>query len=144
MKTENTPANKARFFALYINQKVLNDGQGEYLYYLTGSLLHDSVSSDYLSLRSISSLTDEEIMLIVHYQGYINAEVSADLHFDLNGPEFSLCIESTKHDCYDTANSRTVDYLRSIGMLIPWMDLSVEEIQAYGWAKDESSQRQLQ
>lgn len=103
MKTENNSDNMQRFRALYYGQKVLmqpNYTKPSWLW--TESMKH--VSDGYfLSLRSISSLTDGE-----------------------------------KKECVRliSIGSPTIDYLRSIGILIPWMDLSIEDINAYGWVAE--------
>jgi hypothetical protein len=130
---ENTTENKSRFFALYINQKVLNDGQGEYLYPLTGSLLHDMVNTDYLSLRSIASLTESELItcfdLIFPNTGYTN-EVKTDLV-----KVWCRLINKESGGFLPQNYVTFIDYLRSIGILIPFMGLSVDEIINRGWAK---------
>lgn len=57
---KNTLKNKQKFFAQYLNQKVFNDGNGEYLYPLKGRFLESVTNQEYLVLKPFSSITDED------------------------------------------------------------------------------------
>lgn len=163
MKIENTPENKARFEALYLNQRVWKSHNFEKLpaEILTSDKL--GKQNTVLSLRSISSLTDEEattlakiincyasnreiktephskiefgkevrwLRIFYWYKDELDRDVQRILYNVSNG-----CISHPSGNCYFEGWAHAADYLRSIGILIPWMDLSGEQIIDFGWAK---------
>lgn len=129
MKLENTYLNEAKFRALYVGQTVLSHPGNDVLYTLPSDLIFGE-RDRFLSLRSIESLTDGELIDICRRTGVYNHgdEVAInDGKWIANGV--------TQTSPFFTVNYPFVaDYLRSISILIPWMDLSVEDIIAYGWA----------
>ncbi len=83
-----------------------------------------SASVKYLELRDIVTLKDEELNL---------------LFFDLfNRPEqavlapLATALQYYKMDCFDR---RQVDYLRSIGIALPFRQYSVIQMVELGWIK---------
>lgn len=129
MKIENTVENKARFFALYWGlpivrhkdwrdqvQNATNAWNKEFPDY-TG------YNNYYLSLRTISSLTNEEIEECARLMQFSAIDHKWNRTAIIQGANigalWSVCS----------------DYLRSIGILIPFMGLSTETIIEYGWAK---------
>jgi hypothetical protein len=164
MKTLNNEANKARFFALYWGQEVLSDianNNERVLYPIVKSNMYRILESD-LSLRSISSLTDEEciklaaLVLENPFNRYRNIQVTRDFkitgfpyiavhhknvrqRFNIDCTHVNFSVYDMEEDVSSQIDMKPwacIDYLRSIGILIPWMDLSVEYIKAYGWAKE--------
>jgi len=138
-KTENTAANKARFFSLYYGQEVFRwSGTNLLSERLDGDYI-DSISEgkykhSCLSIRSIDSLTDEEIKPIANYYGWTSDNTQFNerlLQFKIDLP--CICDKNYAHRHMPFV----YDYLRSIGILIPYMDLSVETIKEWGWAVTE-------
>ena len=119
MKTQNTLENKAKFFAQY---------WGQYVLYFTSDFLRkidnltlDSVENDdYLELKPLSQISDEESILM--YRGL-------ETHYE-NAKQF---LED--YAAFDFLSQNEADILRSKGYALPWMDLSVEDLVEYGWVK---------
>lgn len=113
---ENTLENKAKFFAQYWGQPVLMSNNDPKCYVIRVKFEHaeDIDINDYLELKPLSSITDE----------------------DLDKTNYG-CIEMILEKGYwlDVKNS---DLLRSLGYALPWMGLSIEQLQEYGWIKIKS------
>lgn len=130
MKAEINDLTHAQFIAQYYGQPcVLN---GEVLFELHAEDFGTIVRSNTpLPLRSISSLTDEEKVKCYHLY-------SAAIAYDYT-QDFSSVINHA-NDCWSTdrelmINTTSVsDYLRSIGILLPYRGIPEEEIIAAGWA----------
>lgn len=104
---ENTIENKSKFFAQYWGQKVLRASKNhELTWTITDS--NNPVESEYLNLKPLSAITDEDRDYCVSmWRGVFKKE------FDLSQG----------------------DFLRSKGYALPWMGLSVETMIEYGWIK---------
>ena len=120
----NTLENKAKFFAQYYNQYVLYFTQS-FLRKVDHLILSHVEDSDYLELKPLSSITDEDaefIGLDTHYNKtesvYKNAE------------DFLIIT-----DYFGFLTQFESDYLRSKGYAVPFMGLSVEELESFGWIK---------
>ena len=124
MKTQNTLENKARFFAQYWGQHVLYFSS-DFLRKIDNLTLDSVENDDYLELKPLSSLTDED------------ASKVCDLIFITNNnlniqqiKQIVILIESNNWNNY-----KIFDYLRSKGYALPYIDLSVEDLIEYGWIK---------
>jgi|SRR6185312_3032147 len=107
MKPENTPENKAKFFANYWGQSIAC------MNYPCGLLEIGQETiwrTDHLSLRSIESLTDEE-----------------ESHFNAMLDEVFHCHDGISQD-FISMTYEMIDYLRSIGVLVPWNGLTPHDI----------------
>lgn len=163
MKTENTPANKKKFFGLYMGQEI----NTYRLTYSTKRLQSVALSGNgnalgYLELKPLSQISDEdmksisrildfhdgngliiervsrgsqrtvEIRAYDRYNDYPNSINTLKLFTD--DVEF-FSIDETggvfDYDCNRILN--VMDYLRSKGYAVPWMDLSVDDLVEYGW-----------
>jgi len=116
-KPENNSFNKAKFFAQYFGQRVLiRDGKGPYD--VLRLMPHDLLvpPEDYLELRSVADLTDEEKDEFKRL-----ADQSSDSRI---GNQIDM-------DGYIYA----IDYLRRLGVLVPFDGLSTTDLIDYGWAK---------
>lgn len=118
---ENTLENKAKFFAIYLGQRVMRcktfnvtTGHG-----LSG-LMNVDVNSEtikenwFLELKPLSSISKEDANEI-----------------------FKMAIPYTgRYEITTIFNSSAiVDFLRSRGYALPWMGLSVDQLIEYGWVK---------
>jgi hypothetical protein len=122
---ENTLENKAKFFAQYYGQQVLNYGLKELCFLNFAFMLDDDISKNILELKPLSLITNEDAIEIVNIDnlgiGYYSDDKS---------------IRSVKSILkLPSLSSGKVDYLRSKGYALPWMGLNVETLQEYGWIK---------
>lgn len=123
MKTENTLENKAKFFAQYWLQRVLRIPSDNIMPYTLqhpylSDIFMDNDKGYYLELTPLSQITDEDAK-------------------HLRYPD-SLSATTT----YKNSIGRTTeesDYLRSKGYILPFLDLSVEDLISYGWVKLKSN-----
>lgn len=144
MKTELTLENKAKFFAQYWGQLVIEDvnGKGEtFLYPVVYSNMHRFEESTVV-LKPLSSISDEDLEYIRTIVGYINTESGLGLvkrwltvlwmnYDDVNyfaAIDFKPTLSVIK----------ITDYLRSKGYALPWIGISVEEMVDAGWIKLQS------
>lgn len=115
-----TPEIKARVFALYWGQPIIN-AEG-----LTKLKRMDELnplrSGDYLEVKSLSSITDEDAI-----------EVSNICKSKYTG-EMDERVENIKKwaRMYARGSLEISDYLRSKGYALPYMDWSVDELVAEG------------
>ena len=102
----NTIENKQRFFALYFGQQVHRGNRSKHLDHL--SIMRNQ-KFGHLELKSLSDITKEESDYIKKLKVICHSDGSHDL-------------DKMQH---------TTDYLRSRGYIIPFMDLTIEQILAY-------------
>ena len=123
MKTENTLENKAKFFAQYWGQHLII--MGSFLRRIDHVTLCNIENDDILQLKPLSKISDEDALILskmrYSFEEYINLE---------NGKCMVSCHENQK----DLMQIQ-VDFLRSKGYALPYMDLSVEDLIDYGWVK---------
>lgn len=127
MKPELTQDLKERFFAMYWGQKVMYWIPKFDAVYVKPVL--GQVESTYLLLRPISSLSDDEAVEVArivkpHVEWIHDAKYGKSFVKDLN---FTQCVFPI--------HSHAADYLRSIGVALPFLGHSVEELIAAGWIK---------
>ena len=138
---------KARFFALYWGQKVFK-------YHIKGShiniedisnILLVSKSKDinhiFLHLKPLSRISDEDALWTInnHHFKFENPilelsklkALTKEIHISY------IFNDATRHLILKPENlyPHNYDYLRSKGYALPYMDLSVEDLQNYGWIK---------
>lgn len=131
MKIENTAENKAKFFALYLRQKVMRTDQ-------TTLILCDPLAIGhgdwYLELIPLSQITDEDAEFVI---GSIECQMrQSDINNGCYGMSPSgIFIDSLMgHNSYHLGY-REVDYLRLKGYAVKWVNISVEKQIEYGWIK---------
>lgn len=127
MKTEITLENKEKFFTQYWGQKVItNDNLSSIgvATYVNGT----SIILEYLLLKPLSSITDEDAIEVARIAGYTNVV------YDMRKKK-SLIRMVKDAISNHILTYKIVDYLRSKGYALPWMGLSVEEMIDAGWIK---------
>lgn len=148
MKTPNTPENKERFFALYWGQRVIelpnlvwtgNPPEPSHEEYgfcrLDGTAMKaiDVGYDPHLELKSIADISDVDAFEVA------KMIVIESMIPELDNPKQKIkWISIVRRDIEDgtlVMNQVKVDFLRSRGYLIGWMDLTPEDIIGYGWAK---------
>ena len=126
MKTENTIKNRAKFFSLYYGQNVLYVG-GVGLEPIGTKGWNINHPDFYLMLKPLTKLTDDDAINVSKIWG-------SDVESRILGNYLSIRIAT--REVSETRNSvGIVDYLRSKGYAIPYLDLSVEDLIEYGWIK---------
>lgn len=162
MKTENTPQNKAKFFAQYYPQKILHHKDYEdFCPVGFGSILsmdYYARNNYYLLLTPLKNISDEDaievaIMAISNRLGriYKKDDCFVSRHLDgdtvvtcaMDGFNDSVIIQSNNKfslsDGIQELTSSMTDFLRSKSYLLPYMDLSIEDLISYGWIKERES-----
>ncbi|HYG84563.1 MAG TPA: hypothetical protein VD907_06845 [Verrucomicrobiae bacterium] len=144
---ENTPENKARFFALYFGLEVCYRNNDPYN--RKGDVCAYTFSRDnkvkkdaYLELRPLSDITDEEattLLCMVHPDAIFES-VSADCHgMTINYSEGIFHYSFGFH--IKGAPADRADYLRSRSFALPYMGVSVETFVEWGWIKLKGGQQ---
>lgn len=118
---ENNLENKERFFVLYWGQKVLKTSTQLVNVSNVWNLKHESF---YLELTPLSEISDEDAIEISMIFSD-NQNLCKELHADRG----RRILNSGK------VKIKSIDYLRSKGYALPYMDLSVEDLINYGWIK---------
>lgn len=131
-----------KFFSLYLNQEVLCNfeigGIQKLQAWHIWRIQEGFYGTSHLLLRSIKQLTDEEKIRCYHlHSGAISYDYTQDFADILTCANHWL-----ENDSYLIKFACTVDYLRSIGILLPFTTIisgeiktyKVEEILANGWA----------
>lgn len=144
MKIENTPENKAKFFALYWGQIIvavrIDDGDDRG-YYEVGNNWYCGLEDSYLGLTPLSQITDEDAVAVYNLAGVDEAHVK---FYELNDSDFIKQGKNLAQSALYSNGTRftglyrmslVADYLRSKGYALPWMGLSVEDLVSYGWVK---------
>ena len=108
MKTENTLENKRKFFAQYWGQKILlHVIDVDDILLLLNNEIDNDIKNWLLYLKPVSQISDEDaINLGYGYASHLKSNLD-----------------------------RNIDQLRNLGYVLPWMDLSVEDLVEYGWVK---------
>lgn len=120
---ENTLENKSKFFAQYYYQNILNGKT------LKVSIKRQVSKFDYISLKPLSSITDEDKYKVYTY---LNLRMNmTTLRYEYESTQDSVIREYTSN----TINVNCIDYLRSKGYALPFMGLSVDTLIEYGWVK---------
>lgn len=156
MKTENTPENKAKFMALYWGlhicrmQRIDNEYTVKYVLH-EWDFMKQNQQEWFLDLKPLSQISDEDAYRVgTMVNCWSKAERSMtffkddelkDVHISA-GQMFVSAIgkEWGPGMSHPFANNSTdilnaFDYLRSEGYNIGWLDLTAEDILAYGWAR---------
>jgi hypothetical protein len=120
---KNTIENKQRFFALYVLQEVHRGNRSKHLDHL--SVMRNQ-KFGHLELKPLSEISDDDIEDLMDY---FNIKMVSFLKEDV-----ILAIKSQFLEAQNRIPYKYADYLRSRGYLLPFMDLTIEQILEYGWA----------
>jgi hypothetical protein len=128
MKAEINNENKAKFFALYWGQKVIElEGYEElvnpYVAHLNNDGRRTRLNAQIL-LKPLSSISDEDKKIVTKYHNTNLVKINDSGGFEpWDDGDFILW------------NVDQIDYLRSKGYALPWMGLSVNVIVKAVWIK---------
>ena len=114
---------KSRFFAQYWGTKTLYVGGVGKVEIGNGgwNLKHPDF---FLQLKPISKITDKDAEHIMQLEGFIDGFLSDDFLNFLNDLKKGHCNKF-----------QVVDYLRSKGYALPFMDYSVDDLVSFGWVQ---------
>ena len=146
----NNVEEKSKFFAMYFGQNVMGE-----LNYKVGSgitLGEEFVENSFLNLKPLSLISDDDAIELVRLKflydkGDVNDLISIKVakSFDRNG--FSISLEAVVvHKKWNDFVERVfigkektysyfIDYLRSKGYLVPYLNYTIEEIIEMGWVR---------
>ena len=146
MKTENTLENKSIFFAQYWGQHVLYFSS-DFLRKIDNLTLDSVENDDYLELKPISHISDEDVIQGITYLYNITREALGEILEIKHYYTFSSittieigCNFKTSRSIHHWSGTKKIgsfeaDYFRSKGYALHYMDLSVEDLVEYGWVK---------
>ena len=146
MKTQNTLENKARFFAQYWGQHVLYFSS-DFLRKIDNLTLDSIENDDFLELKPLSQISDEDVIQGITYLYNITREALGEIleikHYDTFSSITTIgigCNFKTSRSIHHWRGTKKIgsveaDYFRSKGYALPYMDLSVEDLVEYGWVK---------
>jgi len=132
---ENNSENKLRFFYQYGGQKVLKNEKYQEVSFLNGFFFFNNatyIENYHLELRSIDSITDEECVELSKYIFGENFHLMEDYEI-VN--EYNIWHSFIQNKDFSILTSVFIDFLRSKGFLVPFMNLTTDQILSYGWAK---------
>lgn len=137
MKPENNIENKAKFFVLYLGQRVLDTS-------INGTILSpkwiqkvlEDECDGCLNLLPLSKITDEDAIKVtrIMYPDFSEKDIlSAVKKLKYFLPKEGMYYIIQEDGDYNSLN--VTDYLRSRGYLVSWMGLTPDEIIERSWAK---------
>jgi hypothetical protein len=138
-QTPQLPQNavKCRFFAQYLYQDVLII-DNNHIWKVTGEVLDNIKDYEFITLKHISKITDEECIFIGTNilkipTGLINYDhkVSYVKNVILNQLNKNISQIGNVNVIY--SNFYLLDYLRKQGYAVPFMGYSVQELINFGW-----------
>ena len=119
---------KSRFFAQYWGQKVMKKNiEGLENFYSEPDGFIRSMTKDsplFLELKPLSEITDEDAQHIMQLEAFIDWFLSHDF--------LEFLIDLKKGNCN---RFEVVDFLRSQGYALPFMECSVEDLISFGWVQ---------
>lgn len=147
---ENTTENKLKMFAQYYGQKVVrfsvvdeNSPNAENTFIDNTSLTHTILSDcAYLKLKSLTSITNEDALELVHSFGWKSLEDPIEaiaMVFTLfvmpsnDMVKYEMLVKQMLWDFSDISSA--VDKIRSMGYAYKWMNVDVDQQVEYGWIK---------
>lgn len=136
---ENNIENKYSFFAQYWNVESHKMIAKPNLYKVGRNGLFVG-EFDYLVLKPLSSITDEDLRdianIFFNYNSCAYSEYNDYLEDLLNeGKSILKSIDEGRMPCDLNRYSNFLDLMRSKGYALPWMGLSIEKQIEYGWIK---------
>ena len=146
MKTQNTLENKARFFAQYWGQHVLYFSS-DFLRKIDYLTIVGIENDDYLELKPLSQISDEDVIEGITYLYNITREELGEIleikHYDTFSSITTIgigCNFKTSRSIHHWKGTKKIgsvesDYFRSKGYALSYMDLSVKDLIEYGWIK---------
>jgi hypothetical protein len=133
----NNIENKAKFFALYWGQEVLNIPRTGQLWNVFGFEDEEGKSvtgESFLELKPLSAITDEDAVELAKIMGMQEETEYVFIGKILANNVFDNSDEMSETTIYNM-HCQAIDYLRLRGYAVQWYDLTVEEQVSRGWVK---------
>ena len=126
---ENNLENKSIFFAQYWGQfiAIQNEGGGSGFSYDINEATICDIKYDYLSLKPLSSITDEDAIDVARIAGLSSEKNKID-------SLIIFCREFSNDDRV-YADIFVYQYLQSKGYALHWNSLGIDDLISYGWIK---------
>lgn len=129
---ENTIENKAKFFGQYAGQNIMRSGMWKSDVPNCPVRLIEAGTDWYIELRDLQSITADEAIEVakIVYPSY-NGNLITMGKSIISDLESDLC-------CGSTSWCKAINVyqdLQSLGFALPYHDLSVDDLIAYGWIK---------
>jgi len=146
---ENNSENKARFFALYLFQDAVIIGNGiEGLHdekfkqagrYKIDTEALDSLyrigdCGDAVELTPLLAVTDEDAIEVAKFIGF-DKGINQKAYIKVGNHVCKNILDGRMHMMNPIHAFNMLDYLRSKGYALPWMNVSVDQQIEYGWIK---------
>ena len=126
--TENNLENKAKFFALYWGQKILFQKDGLGVKSNIQAYWERTLGSRFIELKPLERISNDDVKEIMKIENFIG-----DFEEILVDDSFLNLLLAIKNGLCNRFH--IIDYLRSKGYALPWMNLSVDDLVEYGWIK---------
>lgn len=120
---------KAKFFAQYWGQKVQKYLERKDIWKINEGF-HARIHESYLELTPLSEITDEHAIDVADILEGFGVWVGAVEYINVGIKYIEGC-----ENHMSGAHSKIVDYLRSKGYALPWLNYSVEKQIELGWIK---------
>lgn len=127
---ENNLDNKAKFFAQYWGQAVMRYDTGNVIYGVEGKLVNTVDEKDYLQLKPLSSISDEDAIELWDKLYLNNTWANKEKIYAVHT---SIGLDSNDYTFFEV--QIIVDFLRSKGYALPFGGLSVEQLVKYNWLR---------
>jgi hypothetical protein len=124
---KNTLENKSKFFAQYWGQNVMINGSSKF----EVGYLDEPREKDYLELKCISSITDEDLLKIAELLSWRKSMQESSIIAQTK----ELLLQQSQTNLYREHWSDIVDKVRELGYAHKWNGISVEEQIEFGWIK---------
>lgn len=127
---ENTIENKAKFFALYWGQNVLMSAvsDGTVRTKVLGEYFEGELRGAFLELKPLSLISDEDAIEIAKIENDFTDPIK-------RGKSLIGIIERDFVRFKPSIIIKIIDYLRSKGYALEWMDKTIKEQISCGWIK---------
>ena len=137
---ENTLKNKEKFFAQYWGPKICftETCNGYYKTFVEYCLIEGISKEDYLELKPISQISDEDAIEVfdILFSKIANHKEKPKYFKIEYGSLWSKCVgKETFGQLFPASYIEMIDYLRSKGYALPFMGISVETLIYWGWLK---------
>lgn len=146
---KNILDNKRRFFALYWGQQIMrlnfDHPENTDVYEIDRHNMHSIEEEEYLELKPLSSITDEDAIELSKFQLWNEGKEYEMI--DSNKKRDEYLIKHAKFDIKDSEieqkhtnldqslYAKSYDFLRSKGYALPYLGISVETLVEWGWVK---------
>lgn len=128
---ENTLQNKAKFFAQYWGQELIQAEGYESKFNVTDMYVGGFDGKEWLELKPLSSITDEDLLKIAELLSWRSTMQESSILAQTK----ELLLNQSQTNLYREHWSDIVDKVRELGYAHKWNSVTVEQQIEYGWIK---------